>query len=54
MKSKFVIEQLNEKSMKTKITIYVIIYLINKFVKFNNIIIYKLIIINKYNFKIFN
>ena len=51
-KSKFLTKQFNEKSTKIKIMLNVIIYSINKFVKFNNIIINKLIIINKHIYEV--
>ena len=51
-KTKSLSEQLNEKTMKTKIILNVAIYSTNKFVEFNNIIINKLIAINKHIYEI--
>ena len=51
-KSKSLIKQFNEKSMKTKIIFNVVVYSINRFVEFNDIITNKLTVINKHIYEI--
>ena len=51
-KTKSLSEQLNEKTIKIKTILNVAIYSTSKFVEFNNVIINKLTIINKYIYEI--
>ena len=54
IKLTFFKKQFNQKSIKIKIMINVIVYSINKFIEFNDIITHKLMIINKHIYEIFD